>query len=177
MSPEQIPTLTRQQVLLDVGLDTTQKEGSQNLVKSLDYTLALLLFIHTIACILMQEAVQVLVVPEDLGADEVEQREKLLQIILQRRARDEQPSTRDERPNDFREDGVDVLDAVRLVDDDVLERELLECRALNQAQLVSSDADFEILRQQSVRDASRAFLFGSSHDCDIKVWRPHFELS
>lgn len=46
--------------------------------------------------VLVQERVQIFVLREDLGTNEVEQREQFLQIVLQRSSRDEQPTSRRE---------------------------------------------------------------------------------
>ena len=116
--------LTWKEVLLDVALDTSQEEWPQDLVQRLHDLLALLLVTLRLRVILVQEALQVRVVREDLWADEVQQREELLHVVLQRRARDEQPAAGQERAHDLGEDRVDVLDTVGLVDDAVLEREL-----------------------------------------------------
>lgn len=70
------------------------------------------------------------------GQDEVEQRPELLEVVLQRRSGDEEPSSRVENSDDLTEKRVDVLDSVRLVDDDVLPRELFERRLLSEDHLV-----------------------------------------
>ena len=114
---------------------------------------------------------------EDAWEHEVELRPELGQVVLQRRARDEQPTTRDERPNDFGEDGVDVLDAVRLVDDDVLERELLECALLDETDLVGGDADFKVLGDEAARHNLRTLLLRPSEDDGLEIGRPLLELA
>ena len=50
---------------------------------------------------LVQKAVQVRIINEDLGTHEIQQREQLLQAILQRRARDQQSSAGDEGADDL----------------------------------------------------------------------------
>ena len=52
----------------------------------------------------------------------------------------------------MRKDGIDVLDLVRFVDYNVLKIELLERRWFNETDLVVCDAEFEILRDESVRN-------------------------
>ena len=72
---------------------------------------------------------------------------------------------------------VRVLDAVGLVDDDVLEAQLLEGALLNQAQLVSRDAHVEVLRKQAVRDQLCALVLGTRQRENIKARRPLLELA
>ena len=67
---------------------------------------------------------------EDVGEQEVEQRPQLVQVVLQRRAGDQQALLAVEHAYGFAELRVLVLDAVRVVDDQVLPRELLEGRPL-----------------------------------------------
>jgi hypothetical protein len=100
-----------------IRLDPPQQERPQYLMQRLNHFLALLLGPF---CILMQEAIQIRILREDLRTDEIQQRNQLLQTILQQRSCDE-TSTGDKGPNDHREDGIDVLDAMRVVDDDILE--------------------------------------------------------
>jgi hypothetical protein len=63
-----------------------------------------------------------------------------------------------------REHGIDVFDAVRLVDDDVLERELLEGGLLDETNLIRRHADFEVLRDEAGRDDLRALLRAAKDD-------------
>jgi hypothetical protein len=147
-------------------------------VESLDNHLALRLVVITRArVVLMKEALEIRVVHKDLGANEVEEREELLQAVLQRRARDEQAPAARERAHDLREDAVRVLDAVRLVNDDVLERELLERALLDQAELVRGHDDLERLREQPLRDDLRTFLLRALQDDDVDVRCPVLELA
>jgi hypothetical protein len=147
-------------------------------VESLDNHLGLRLIVVARACVvLMKEALEIRVVHEDLGTDEVEEREELLQAVLQWRARDEQAPAARERAHDLREDAVRVLDAVRLVNDDVLERELLERALLDQAELVRGHDDLERLWEQPLRDDLRAFLLRALQDDDVDVRCPVLELA
>jgi hypothetical protein len=75
-----------------------------------------------------------------------------------------------------REHGIDVLDAVRLVDDDVLERELLEGGLLDETNFIRCHADFEVLRDEAGRDDLRALLRAAKDD-DVRVRRPLPELA
>lgn len=70
-----------------------------------------------------------------------------MEVVLERRSGDEEPRTRVEDANDLTEHRVDVLDAMGLVDDDVLPSELLERALLAKAELVRGDEDVERLRQ------------------------------
>ena len=135
--------LTGQKVLLDISFHSTKQERSENAVESSHHLCTRVLLLLTIGVSLMQEAVQVAVVRENLRTDEVEQREQLLEVVLQRCTGDKKATTGTEHPDDLRKDGVHVLDAVSLVDDDVLEGELLEGAFFAHADLVGGDAHFE----------------------------------
>ena len=52
----------------------------------------------------------------------------------------------------MRKDGINVLDPVRFVDYNILETELLERRFFDEADLMVCDADFDILRDESIRN-------------------------
>jgi hypothetical protein len=84
---------------------------------------------------------------------------------------------RDERTDYLRQEGVDVLDVVRFVDDDILETELLEGGLLDEADLVARDAHFEVLWDESVRNNIWALLLCAGKDNDVDVWSPLFELA
>lgn len=84
-----------------------------------------------------------------------------MQVVLERRARDEEPGARVEDANDLTEHRVDVLDAVRLVDDDVLPRELLERALLAEAELVRRDEDVKVLGEDLLLDDNGLQAFGS----------------
>jgi hypothetical protein len=77
----------------------------------------------------------------------------------------------------LRQDGIDVLDAVRFVDDDILETEFLEGRFLDEADLVARYADFEVLRDESVRDDFCALLFCTGEEDNVDIRSPLFELA
>lgn len=70
-----------------------------------------------------------------------------MEVVLERRSGDKKPRARVKDANDLTEHRVDVLDAVRFVDDDVLPGELLESALLAEAELVRGDEDVEGLRQ------------------------------
>lgn len=65
---------------------------------------------------------------------------------------DEKTATGDEASYDLGEDGVYVLNAMGFVDNDILEREFLEGRFFDKADLIRGDTNFEILRKEAVRD-------------------------
>ena len=145
-------------------------------MQSLDDLLALLFHSIGVLLVLVQETLQVPVIREDFWTDKIQQSEQLLQIILQRGSGDQQSTTGREGPNDLRKYGVDVLDPMRLVNGDVLEGEFLERGLLDQTQLVSCDADLEILWEESVCNYFRALLLPASQDGDIKVWSPFLKF-
>ena len=145
-------------------------------MQSLDDLLALLFHSISITLVLVQEALQVRVIREDLWTDEVQQSEQLLQVVLQWGSCDQQPTTGREGPNDLGQYGVDVLDAMRLINCDVFEGEFLERGLLDQTQLVCGDADFEVLREEPIGDDFCALLLSTCQDSDIEVWGPFFKL-
>jgi hypothetical protein len=63
----------------------------------------------------------------------------------------------DERTMCLRQEGVDDLDVVRYVDDDILESEHLEGGLLSEADLVASNAHFGVLCEMSRFCVSRRF--------------------
>lgn len=146
-------------------------------MQRLNHLLTLLFIRIPRLLVLMQEAFQITIVGEDLRADKVEQREQLLQVVLQRRASDQQPSPRDERPNDLRKNRVDILDPVRLVDHDILETELLQRRFLDETDFVRSDADIEVLRDETGGDELRALLLRAGENDGADVRRPLAKLA
>lgn len=101
---------------------------------------------------LVQETVEVAVVGENFGTNEVEEREEFLEVILEGGAGDEHSSTRAVGPDDLREEGVHVLDTVSLVDNDVAPRELGEGALFTDADLVRGDEDFEVVGEESAFD-------------------------
>jgi hypothetical protein len=66
---------------------------------------------------------------------------------------------------------------MRFVDDDILETEFLECRFLDEADLVTGYADFEVLRNESVCDDFCALVFCTGEEDNIEVRSPLFELA
>ena len=69
--------------------------------------------------LLAEPRVKVGNIAEDVWQQEVEERPELVQVVLERGPGDEQTSSRVEQANDLGEDRVDILDSVRLVNDDV----------------------------------------------------------
>ena len=145
-------------------------------MQSLDDLLALLFHSIGVLLILVQETLQISVIREDFGTNEVQQSEQFLQIILQRGSGDQQSTTGREGPNDLGEYGVDVLDAMRFVNSNVFEGEFLERGFLNQTQLVSCDADLEILGEKPVDNDFCAVLLPAGQDSDIEIWSPFLEF-
>jgi len=125
----------------------------------------------------VQETIQVLIIHEYFRTDKVQESEQLLQVVLQRRPRDQQPPSRHERPHNLREDRIDILDAVRLVDNDILKRELFECRLLDKTHLICRYADLEVLRNEAVGDDLCTLVFRPRKENDVKIRRPPFEFA
>lgn len=74
-----------------------------------------------------------------------------MQIVLQRRSGDQQTVVCFQHPNNTRQDGVFVLDAVRLVDDDVAVVEVAEVALLLDDHFVGGDAYIEATWLQELR--------------------------
>ena len=71
---------------------------------------------------------------------------------------DEKTATGNEASYNLGEDGVNVLDMMGFINNDVLGREFLKGRFFNKADLIRGDADFEILRKEAVGDNPGAFF-------------------
>ena len=84
-------------------------------MQRLDNLLTLLFLFFRTCLVLVQKVVQVRVIHNYFRTNVVQQREQLLQAILQWRASDQESPTGDEWPNDLRKDGIDILDSVRFV--------------------------------------------------------------
>ena len=63
------------------------------------------------------------------------------------------------------------------IDDNIFEAEYLEGEFLNEANLVTRDANFEILRNEPVCNDLCALFLGASEDDDVHVGSPLFELA
>lgn len=61
---------------------------------------------------------------------------------------------------------------MRFVNDNVLERELLECRLLNQAYLIRCDEHIKVLWNEPVRDEIGTFFLRSRQKYCVHIWRP-----
>jgi len=146
-------------------------------MQSLNDLLALLFHSISVLLVLVQETLQVPVIREDFWTNKIQQSEQLLQIILQRGSGDQQSTTGREGPNDLGKYGVDVLDAMCLVNSDVFEGEFLERGLLDQTQLVSRDADFEVLWEEPVGNDFCALLLPAGQNSDIEVGRPFLKFS
>lgn len=66
---------------------------------------------------------------------------------------------------------------MRLVNDNVLERKLFECTALDEADFIRRDEHFKVLWDERGRDDLGAFVFGSGEQDDIEVGCPFAELA
>mmetsp|Transcript_55100 Transcript_55100/g.134885 ORF Transcript_55100/g.134885 Transcript_55100/m.134885 type:complete len:234 (+) Transcript_55100:3425-4126(+) len=115
------------QLRLDFLLEPPKQEGPKHLVKPVDQEqLLLLVHVYRVASCPhdvpgIEPLLEVGVVPEDVRQQEVEQGPQLVEIVLERRSRDEEPvARRNTLRQDLRELGLCVLHAVALIDDDVL---------------------------------------------------------
>lgn len=68
--------------------------------------------------------------------------------------------------------GIDILNAMCLVNSDILEGKFLERGFLDQTQLVSRDTDPEILREESIGNYFSTFLLPAGQDSNIEVGSP-----
>ncbi len=76
--------LLGRQLLLDLCLDASKQEGPENSVQTLDELLVLK------AAVFAEPGVEVVCRIEDIGQKEVQQRPELVQVVLQRSARQQQ---------------------------------------------------------------------------------------
>lgn len=89
-----------------------------------------------------------------------------MQVVLQRSSRDEQSSARVEQPDDLGQDRVDILDPMRLINDDVLPGQLFERGFLALADLVRSDTHIEPLSQDRLlANGGTLILVTAEDDC------------
>ncbi len=107
---------------LDVDLDAPEQEGLEDAVQLRDDLLLDLLVLE------VEPAVEVLRVGEDVGQQEVEQRPQLVQVVLQRRAREQQLALCLDEPQPLVEARLLVLDAVALVEHDQVGPRVLQQR-------------------------------------------------
>ena len=184
-------TFLGQQTLLNVTLDPSQQKGSQDLVQLLHHRLL-------IRSLPLEPFVKGLGAAEDVWQEKVEQRPQLVQVVLKRRAGDQEPIPRLEQPDDLREGGLLVLNSMSLVerasasedcisrggargptyliDDDVLPREFLEVRLLSKHHLVARDADVEFLVDEPISDQLSALLLGTLKHQHVDLGSPLLEL-
>jgi hypothetical protein len=66
---------------------------------------------------------------------------------------------------------------MRLIDDDILERKLLEGAFFDKANLVGRDADLEVLRDKPSRYDVGTFFFGACENDGVDVWGPSLEFA
>jgi hypothetical protein len=67
----------------------------------------------------------------------------------------------------LQKDGIDILDLVRFVDYNIFETDFLKRRFFDEVGLVVCDADFEILRDESVHLDFYALVFCSGEEESI----------
>lgn len=101
------------QARLDIRLEATEHERAKDLVQLGDHALLRLHIVN----VEVEPLVELLGGREHLGQQEVEQRPELVQVVLQRRACQQQAVLRVQRSNSQRELRSLVLQTVRFVDD------------------------------------------------------------
>ena len=130
------------QLLLDVPLQAAQQEGPHDAVQPGDQ-----LVVH--GAVALHHAGQRVAEPvrellpgaEDVRHEEVHERPQLHEVVLQRRAREQQAALRVEVEQRLPALGLEVLDVVRLVQDHVVPPLPPECARVLHDQLVGGDAD------------------------------------
>ena len=67
--------------------------------------------------------------------------------------------------------GIDVLDLMHFVNDDILEAEFLECKFLNEVDLITCYADFKVLWDESVSNDFCVLIFCTNEEDNVEVQR------
>mmetsp|Transcript_59635 Transcript_59635/g.158717 ORF Transcript_59635/g.158717 Transcript_59635/m.158717 type:complete len:424 (-) Transcript_59635:1733-3004(-) len=156
------------QALLHVRLQPTQQERPQDAVELRRHLLRLLRA--------LEEGVELVRVGELVGQKEVEQRPQLVQVVLQRGTGEQQARVRLELAHHRGQLGVLVLDAVRLIDDEVAPVELLEVRLLAAHDLERRHHHVELVRLDLLLELLLALLLGAAHVHHAVVRQPLLEL-
>mmetsp|Transcript_7352 Transcript_7352/g.21307 ORF Transcript_7352/g.21307 Transcript_7352/m.21307 type:complete len:234 (+) Transcript_7352:462-1163(+) len=115
---------------------------------------------------------------ENFREHEIQQTPKLLQIVLDRRSRQEQPVSRlIDSPENFRQLRVLVLQPVPLVDDDVLPLELGEELLVAHDHVIVGEKHVEGLCRHSVIPQLLPLLRLAVVEDDVVVWQPPPKLN
>jgi hypothetical protein len=161
----------RRQLLRHVALEAAQQKRPQHFVQLANHLLLLVLVGQ------IEPLVKVVRRGEHVGQQEVEQRPQLVQIVLQRRAGEQQAIGGVKVAHHRGELGVLVLDAVRLVDDQVLEAELGQRRLLDHGDLVRRQHDVERVRHELLGDEGGARLLVAVELAHAARRKPLVELA
>lgn len=116
-------------------------------------------------------------IAKHIWQQKIQQRPKLMQVILQRRSGNKQPISRVKDADDLSEGRLLVLDAMCFVHDDVFPGELLEVGFLAQNHFVGGDHDVEILCEDALVDQFGTLLLGALEHEDINTGRPVLEFA
>mmetsp|Transcript_8914 Transcript_8914/g.21077 ORF Transcript_8914/g.21077 Transcript_8914/m.21077 type:complete len:452 (+) Transcript_8914:1433-2788(+) len=157
------------EALLDVGLEAAEEEGAKDAVQLPGHLLGLLGG--------LEERIEVIGVCELVWQQEVEQRPQLVQVVLQRRAREQQARVGLELADHERELRVLVLDPVSLIDDKVAPVELLKMIFLAAHNLEARDDHVKLPWLHLLLELGIALVLASSHVHDAVVREPLPELS
>ena len=125
----------------------------------------------------MQETIQIFILDKYFRTNKVEQGEKFFEIILKRCSGDEKSSTRDERANNLREDGIDVFDSMGFVNNDIFERKFLQSSRFDQAHFIRGNTNMEILSNEPGSNNFRTFVFSASQHGKAEIRSPLLEFT
>lgn len=96
---------------------------------------------------------------------------------LKGRSGDEQAVAGIKEADDLGQNGVDILDAVGFVNDNILPGNLLEAVFFALADLVRSDDDIKVLGENARVDGASSLLFGTAKVDDVEAGHPSSDLS
>jgi hypothetical protein len=167
----EVDLLLGEERVLDIGLDTTQEEGAEDLVELLDNG------IRFIAVLGLEPFVKVFARGEDVGKDKVEQSPELVEVVLQRCTGDQEASATGKGTDDLGEKRVDILDTVGLVNGNVLPAELFQRRLFTQTHFVRRDEDVKLLGKNLVRNELGTLLLGALEDEHTEAGHPFLDLT
>ena len=95
-----------------------------------------------------EPSVKVLGGPKHIREQEVEECPELMQVVLERGSSDQEAILADKESHDLGQHGIFVLDAVGLVNDDVVPGKLLEERLLKEDHLIGGDAHIKFSTEE-----------------------------
>ena len=151
------------QPLFDVRLQPAEQAALQQPVQLADERLV------DVARLRVEGGVEKVGGREDIGEEEVEQRPQLMQVVLDRRARQQQPARRPYLAEEPRELRVLILEAMRLVDDEASPAHLLERRDLRRHRLLGRQAHVVVARRHERLALLRALVLGAVQHKDAQL--------